>query len=96
MMAGRRALETSQVLTAGKKNSAKKINITFKSVKGAKKYQIQIAKNKKFNKLLVKKIVKKCKLSIKNKKFAFKKKLYVRVRVKGAKVWSQTKRVKIK
>lgn len=96
MMAGRSALETSQVLTAGKKNSAKKINITFKSVKGAKKYQIQIAKNKKFNKLLVKKIVKKCKLIIRNKKFAFKKKLYVRVRVKGAKVWSQTKRVKIK
>ena len=53
-------------------------------------------KTKKFKKVLVKKTVKKVKVTISSKKFRDKKKLYVRVRAVGAKKWSKPKKVKIK
>lgn len=79
-----------------KKRSAKKVKLTLKKVKGAKKYQIQISKTKKFKKILVRKTVKKVRITIKSKKLAGKKKLYVRARVKGLKVWSKPKKIKVK
>ncbi len=79
-----------------KKRSAKKIKLTLKKVKKAKKYQIQISTTKKFKKILIRKTVKKVKVTIKSKKLAGKKRLYIRARVKGLKVWSKPKRVKVK
>lgn len=68
-----------------------------------KKYQVVIAKDKKCRKVLVKKTIKKIKVTIKNKKLANKKKLYVKaraVKVVSGKTyygkWSTVKRVKIK
>lgn len=79
-----------------KKRSAKKVKLTLKKVKGAKKYQIQISKTKKFKKILIRKTVKKVKITIKSKKLAGKKKLYIRARVKGLKTWSKPKKIKVK
>lgn len=91
-----KALKRTKVKKASKRKVWKKIKLTFKKVKGAKKYQVQISKTKKFKKILVKKTVKKVKVTIKSKKLKNKKKLYVRVRAVGAKKWSKPKRVKIK
>ena len=92
----KKALGKTTVKTATKKKAAKKVNITFKKVTGAKKYTVQISATKKFKKILVKKTVKKVKVTITNKKFKNNKKLYVRVRAVGAKQWSKAKRIKIK
>ena len=74
----------------------KSVKVTVKRLTNAKKYQIQIAKNKKFKKA---KSYYTKKLSYKIKKLKKKKTYYVRVRgingtVKGT--WSKTKKVKIK
>ncbi len=79
-----------------KKLSAKKIKISFKKVKKAKKYTVQFAATKNFKKVLYKKTVKATTVTISNKKLKNKKKLYVRVRAVGAKKWSTSKRIKIK
>lgn len=92
----KKALGKTKVKSASKKKAATKVKITFKKVKGAKKYQVQIAKNKKFKKILVKKTVKKAKVTIKSKKLKNQKKLFVRVRAVGAKKWSKPKKIKIK
>ncbi len=92
----KKALGKTTVKSASKKKAATKVKITFKKVKGAKKYQVQISKTKKFKKVLVKKTVKKVKVTIKSKKLKNKKKLYVRVRAVGAKKWSKAKKIKIK
>lgn len=65
-----------------KSNSKKKINVTWKKVKKAKGYEIQVSNNKKFkkNKIILKKTLKKTKLTIKNKKIKSKKTYYIRVR----------------
>lgn len=65
-----------------KSNSKKKINVTWKKVKKAKGYEIQVSNNKKFkkNKIILKKSLKKTKLTIKNKKIKSKKTYYIRVR----------------
>ena len=89
-------LGKTTVKVASKKKAATKVKITFKKVKGAKKYQVQIAKNKKFKKVLVKKTVKKAKVTIKSKKIKNQKKLFVRVRAVGAEKWSKPKKIKIK
>ncbi|MCI8956629.1 MAG: carbohydrate-binding domain-containing protein [Eubacterium sp.] len=88
---------------ATKKYKAAKVKISFKKVKKAKKYQVQISKSKKFNKVLVKKTVKKVKSVITSKKLKNKRKLFVRVRalqIINRKVyigeWSKIKKVKIK
>lgn len=85
-----------------KKGSAK-ISLKLKRIKGAKKYQVQVAKNKKFKKILIRRTVKKINTKISDKKIKNRKKLYVRARavrmVKGTKYygrWSGVKRIKIK
>ena len=84
------------VRKATKKKASKKVSITFKKVTGAKKYQVQISTTKKFKKVLVRKTVKKVKITITNKKLRNKKKLYVRVKAVGAKKWSKVKKITIK
>lgn len=92
----KKTLKKTSVTVASKKKAAKKVKITFKKVKGAKKYNVQISTTKKFKKVLVKKTVKKVKVTITSKKLANKKKLYVRVKAVGAKQWSKAKKIKIK
>ena len=91
------------VKKAIKKKNAKKISLTLKRVKGATKYKVQIAKDKKFKKTIVTKTTKKLTYSVSNSKFKKAKKLYARAKaivVKGKKTyqgkWSKLKQVKIK
>ena len=63
-----------------KSNAKKKINVTWKKVKKAKGYQIQVSAKKNFKKAIFKKDLKKTKLTIKNKKIKSKKTYFVRVR----------------
>ena len=91
------------VKKAIKKKNAKKISLTLKSVKGATKYKVQIAKDKKFKKTIVTKTTKKLTYSVSNSKFKKAKKLYARAKaivVKGEKTyqgeWSKPKQVEIK
>lgn len=86
-----------------KKNAAKKIKITFKKVADSKGYEVRISTSKKFKKIIVKKTYNKVKFTIKNKKLAKKKKLYVQVRAYAldgkTKVygkWSKAVKVKVK
>lgn len=91
------------VKKAIKKKSAKKISLTLKRVKGATKYKVQIAKDKRFKKTIVTKTTKKLTYSVSNSKFKKVKKLYARAKaivVKGGETyqgkWSKPKQVKIK
>ena len=91
------------VKKAIKKKSAKKISLTWKRVKGATKYKVQIAKDKRFKKTIVTKTTKKLTYSVSNSKFKKAKKLYARAKaivVKGGETyqgkWSKPKQVKIK
>ena len=91
------------VKKAIKKKNAKKISLTLKKVKGATKYKVQIAKDKRFKKTIVTKTTKKLTYSVSNSKFKKAKKLYARAKaivVKGKKTyqgkWSKPKQVKIK
>ena len=79
-----------------KKLSSKKVKLTFKKVKGAKKYTVQVSTSKKFKKVLYKKTVKKTKVTLSSKKLKGKKKLYVRVKAVGAKKWSKAVKIKVK
>ena len=79
-----------------KKLSSKKVKLTFKKVKGAKKYTVQVSTSKKFKKVLYKKTVKKTKVTLSSKKLKNKKKLYVRVKAVGAKKWSKVIKIKVK
>ena len=91
------------VKKAIKKKNAKKISLTLKRVKGATKYKVQIAKDKRFKKTIVTKTTKKLTYSVSNSKFIKAKKLYARAKaivVKGGETyqgkWSKPKQVKIK
>ena len=91
------------VKKAIKKKNAKKISLTLKRVKGATKYKVQIAKDKKFKKTIVTKTTKKLTYSVSNSKFIKAKKLYARAKaivVKGGETyqgkWSKPKQVEIK
>ena len=66
-------------LTA-KSKSKKKITVTWKKVKKAVGYQVQVSTKKNFKKPIFKKFTAKTKLNIKNKKIKSGKKYYVRVR----------------
>lgn len=92
---------------AKRKKSAKKIKITLRKISGAKGYQVAVYKKKKNakknKKALVKKYVKKIKVTIKSKKFKNKKTLFVRARaykLNGKKkvfgAWSKIKKSKAK
>lgn len=90
-------LNKVKIISFTKKNlKSKKAKLSFKKVKGAKKYKIQISTNKKFKKILYKKTVKKTKLTISTKKIKNRKKVYIRVKAIGAKKWSAIKKLKIK
>lgn len=91
------------VKKAIKKKNAKKISLKLKRVKGATKYKVQIAKDKKFKKTILTKTTKKLTYSVSNSKFKKAKKLYARAKaivVKGGETyqgeWSKPKQVKIK
>lgn len=96
VVTSKKKLGRTKVTKATKKKKSKKLSIKFKRVKGAKKYYVQVAKNKKFKKILVKKTVKKVSVTIKSSKLKNKKTLYVRVKAKGASKWSKVKKVRIK
>lgn len=66
-------------LTA-KSKSKKKITVTWKKVKKAVGYQVQVSTKKNFKKVISDKLTAKTKLNIKNKKLKSGKKYYVRVR----------------
>ena len=90
-------LGATKVKKATKKNiKFNKIKITFKKVKGAQKYIVEISQTKKFKKVIVRKKVKKVSVTIKGKILRNKKKLYVRIKAVGAQKWSAPKKVKIK
>lgn len=65
-------------------------------VPGGEETTVPDSTTKKFKKVLVRKTVKKIKVTIQSKKLRNKKKLYVRVIAVGAKKWSKPKKVKIK
>ena len=89
-------LSTTVVKKATKKKNSKKISLRFNRVQGAKKYQVQVAKNKKFTKVIAIKVVNKYKkVTISKKVFKKSKRLYVRVRAVGCNKWSKAKKVKI-
>lgn len=88
-------LSTTVVKKATKKKNSKKISLRFNRVQGAKKYQVQVAKNKKFTRVIATKVVKKYKkVTISKKVFKRSKRLYVRVRAVGCNKWSKAKKVK--
>ena len=90
-------LGATKVKKATKKNiKFNKIKITFKKVKGAQKYIVEISQTKKFKKVIVRKKVKKVSVTIKRKILRNQKKLYVRIKAVGAQKWSAPKKVKIK
>lgn len=63
-----------------KSKSKKKITVSWKKVKKAKGYQVEVSAKKNFKKPIFKKFTAKTKLNIKNKKIKSGKKYYVRVR----------------
>ena len=86
-----------------KKLSLKKIKVSLKKVDNATGYEVRVATSKKFKKTIYKKSYKKVAFTLKSKKFANKKKLYIKVRayaVDGTNKiygkWSKVKKVKIK
>ena len=108
--AAKKAMNQAKInkLTA-KSKAKKKINVTWKKVKKAKGYQVEVSAKKNFKKVIFKKDLKKTKLTIKNKKIKSKKTYFVRVRAyatykdinnKTVKVYSkwnkQTRKVKVK
>lgn len=89
-------LGKTTVKKATKKKNSKKVSLKFQKVAGAKKYQVQFSKSKKFKKVILIKTVKKSKVTIKKNVLKKKSKLYVRVRAVGCIKWSKPKKVKIK
>ena len=92
----------TKVNSASKKRASAKIKISLKKAKSVTGYQIQIATNKKFKKVLVSKKVKKYKFVLKSSKIKNKKTLYLRARaykVVSKKTyvsnWTKAKKVKV-
>ena len=76
------AIKKDKVKNLKVKTKGKKITVSWKKIKIAKGYQVQVATNKKFKKkkIIVDKFTKKKKLMIKSSKIKRKKTYYVRVR----------------
>ena len=98
-------IKKAKVKNLKAKSKGKKITVSWKKIKIAKGYQVQVATNKKFKKkkIVFDKFTKKKKLIIKSSKIKRKKTYYVRVRAyakcNGKKAygkWSKKIRVKIK
>ena len=95
-------VNVTKVKSASKKRASYKIKISLKKAKSVTGYQIQIATNKKFKKVLVSKKVKKYKFVLKSSKIKNKKTLYLRARaykVVSKKTyvsnWTKAKKVKV-
>ena len=78
-----------------KSDAKKKINASWKKVKKAKGYQVQVSTKKNFKKVIFKKDLKKAKMTIKNKKIKSKKTYYVRVRAYATYKDANNKTVKV-
>ena len=99
------AIKKAKVKNLKVKTKSKKITVSWKKIKIAKGYQVQVATNKKFKKkkIVFDKFTKKRKLIIKSSKIKRKKTYYVRVRAyaktNGKKVngkWSKVVKKKVK
>ena len=94
--AAKKAMKQAKItkLTA-KSKAKKKINVTWKKVKKATGYQVQVSAKKNFKKVIFKKDLKKTKLTIKNKNIKSKKTYYVRVRAYATYKDANNKTVKV-
>ena len=94
--AAKKAMKQAKItkLTA-KSKAKKKINVTWKKVKKATGYQVQVSNKKNFKKVIFKKDLKKTKLTIKSKKIKSKKTYYVRVRAYATYKDADNKTVKV-
>lgn len=93
-----KAMKQAKIIKLSVKSKAKrKINVSWKKVKKAKGYQVQVSTNKKFkkSKIILKKDLKKTKLTIKSKKIKSKKTYFVRVRAYAAYKNTNNKTVKV-
>lgn len=80
--AATKAMKQAKVTKLTVKGKSKRITVSWKKVKKARGYQVQVSTNKKFkrNKIIYSKNVQKIKLAIKNKRIKSKKTYYIRVR----------------
>ena len=78
-----------------KSGAKKKISASWKKVKKAKGYEVQVSAKKNFKKVIFKKDLNKTKLTIKNKNIKSKKTYYVRVRAYAAYKDANNKTVKV-
>ena len=94
--AAKKAMKQAKITKLKVKSKAKKkINVSWKKVKKAKGYQVQVSAKKNFKKVIFKKDLKKTKLTIKNKKIKSKKKYFVRVRAYATYKDKNNKTVKV-
>ena len=94
--AAKKAMKQAKITKLKVKSKAKKkINVSWKKVKKAKGYQVQVSAKKNFKKVIFKKDLKKTKLTIKNKKINSKKKYFVRVRAYATYKDKNNKTVKV-
>ena len=79
--AAKRIMKQAKIVKLSVNSKAKKkISVSWKKVKKAEGYQVQVSKSKKFKTIILKKFTTKKKLTIKNNKLKSKKTYYVRVR----------------
>lgn len=80
--AAQKLMKQAKITTLTAKSKAKKkITVSWKKVKKAKGYQVEVSAKKNFQKPIFKKFTAKTKLNIKNSKIKSKKTYYIRVRV---------------
>ena len=91
-----KAMKQAKIIKLKVKSKAKKtVNVTWKKVKKATGYQVQISTSKKFKKLVYDKHTSKKALKTKKAKFKSGKKYYVRVRAYAAYTNIENKRVRV-
>ncbi len=78
--AAKKAMKQAKITKLTAKSKAKKIAVSWKKVKNAKGYQVQVSAKKNFKKVIYNKSLTKNKLTIKSSKIKSKKTYYVRVR----------------
>ncbi len=94
--AAKKAMKQAKITKLTVKSKAKKkITVSWKKVKKAKGYQVQVSKKKNFKKNIVNKTTSKKKLTIKNSKLKSKKTYYVRVRAYATYKNANNKAIKV-
>ena len=94
--AAKKAMKQAKITKLTVKSKAKKkINVSWKKVKKAKGYQVQVSAKKNFKKVIFNKDLKKTKLTIKSKKIKSKKTYCVRVRAYATYKNKNNKTVKV-